>query len=102
MIGRPWTGAVDLTTTGHAFALVIAFDRPIELLLAGGQWLLVADGGSGELFGFLPRPGPLAVFSGAIPLDLSLVGAYVGSQAIHVGGVAPFALSNAMDLTIGS
>ena len=101
-IGRIWKGTVDLTTTGHTNALVFAFESAAQIPLSGGQQLLIADSGSGELLGFAPRPGPLAVFTIPVPMDVSMLGRYVGSQAIHFGGVFPFALSNAMDLYLGT
>lgn len=101
-IGVPWVALVDLRTTGHTMAAVFAFDSSAEIPLAGGQWLLIGDSGSGELLGLAPRPGPVAAFVSLVPVDLSIVGLYVGTQAIHFGGVVPFALSNAMDLILGT
>lgn len=50
LIGCDLTFEVDLTTSGHTHALVIGFDSPFELVLAGGQTLLCLDLlGGGEL-----------------------------------------------------
>lgn len=93
-----WTVTADLTTTGHSLAAVVAFDTPFTLTLGGGQVLLAA----GTLAFELPsQPGPLATWNVPVPTTLSLVGAAFHAQAIHYGGVAPFALSNAQDCTIG-
>jgi hypothetical protein len=92
-------------TTGHSSALLIAFDSKINVLLGGGQRLLCVDlGGGGELFtgaGLGPVAGPMAVFSGSVPNDLGFCNFEMTAQAIHFGGVIPFALSNAQDITIG-
>lgn len=105
LFGGLWTATVDLTTTGHSFAALVAFDSPFTLTLGGGQTLLCLDlGGNGELFsggGLGPMAGPSAGFSLTMPNDLSFCNLSFCSQAIHFGGVVPFALSNALDLTLG-
>jgi hypothetical protein len=105
-MGRPLVGttvvaSVDLSTTGHALALLIGYDTPGEVVLHGGQVLLVADGGSGELLQLGAQPGPLASFSIDIPNEPALCGFQLATQAGHFGGGAPFALSNAQDLVLG-
>ena len=57
---------------------------------------------NGELLGFSIQPGPLATFDFPVPNEYSLCGLEVFSQAIHFGGVQPFALSNAQDLRAGT
>jgi hypothetical protein len=60
--------------------------------------------GAGEIFtgtGIGPAVGPVAVFDLPVPAALTLCNITCCSQAIHFGGVAPFALSNARDLSIG-
>ena len=50
----------------------------------------------------LPRTaGPLASWHVPIPSDCSLLGLKVYTQAVHILGVTPFALSNTQDLVIG-
>jgi len=92
-------------TTGHTSALLIAFDSKINILLGGGQRLLCVDlSGAGEMFtgsGMGPVAGPTALFSAPVPNDLGLCNMHLSAQAIHFGGVVPFALSNAQDLTVG-
>jgi hypothetical protein len=64
--------------------------------------LLCSDlGGSGELLQQAVQPGPFAVFGIPVPLDSSLCGFALSSQALHFGTVMPFALSNAQDLVVG-
>ena len=53
------------------------------------------------MFRLPPKPGPIATWTVLIPSDCSLVGRTVITQAVHFFGVAPFALSNAQDLTLG-
>ena len=103
VLGEPWTGTVDLSTTGHAFAAVFGFDTAFQFTLSGGQTLLVVDGfGSGELLGLPLQAGPTATFQVDVPLITTLCGMTVATQAAHVGGVTPFALSNAQDLVLGT
>jgi plastocyanin len=106
--GVPKTGTsmfvfVDLTTTGHTSALLFGFDTPIAVTLAGGQTLLCLDlGGNGELLAQSIQPGPTALFGLSIPNQPSLCGFTFSMQSIHLGGVVPFALSNAVDVTVGN
>ena len=106
--GVPKTGTnmfvfVDLTTTGHSSALLFGFDTPIAITLAGGQALLCLDlGGNGELLGKSIQPGPTALYGLSIPNQPGLCGFTFSMQAIHLGGVVPFALSNAIDVTVGN
>lgn len=102
VVGSTWHGTVDLTTTGHAFALVVGFQQNALLTLGGGQVLLVADGGGGEILGLAPRPGPRATFSIAVPALPFLSGFYVATQALHFGGGIPFALSNRVGIQLGN
>ena len=91
--------AVDLSTTGYAFAQVFAFMDPVMISLGGGQVLLVG----GQPFGQSPviEGTPVARFNLDIPSDPMMAGLTFYTQAVHVGGVQPYALSNAVDLTIG-
>lgn len=102
VIGATFPNVVDLSTTGHGLALVFAFDSPFTFAFPGGQVLLCFDlGGSGELLQQTAQPGPLATFNIQVPLDVSLCGLTLSSQALHFGTVIPFALSNAQDLVVG-
>lgn len=102
-LGAVFTASVDLTTSGHSLAGLIGYFSPASIPLPGGQVLLVNvfDPG-GEVFGLGLGGGNPATFSLSVPNDPSLCGASVSTQAIHVGGVTPFALSNAVDLVIGA
>ncbi len=99
-IGGTLTLQVDLSTSGHSQALAIGYLGTLDIPLATGQWLLVnvADP-AGELLGLSAMPGPLATWN--LPISASVCGFPLSIQAIHFGGVLPFALSNARDLVIG-
>ena len=103
--GTTFQATVDLTTTGHSMALLIAFDSEIDITLGGGQRLLCLGLGSpDELFtgaGLGPVAGPVAAFSWTVPNDITLCNEVFYSQALHFGNVVPFALSNAQDLRLG-
>ena len=105
-IGRTWQATVDLTTSGHREALVFGFESPSSVTLGNvtlgnGQTLLALDAGSGAQLATEVQPGPLASFSMEIPNAPSLLGLRLATQALHVGDVVPFALSNAQDLLVG-
>ena len=101
-MGETFTGTVDLSTTGHALAGLVGFGTPWTFTLGGGQTILVnlADP-NGELLALPFVPGPTAVYSFGVPTDASLAGFPIFTQALHVGGGNPFALSNALDLEMG-
>jgi len=101
VLGSSFTATVDLTTTGHTNAALVAFDSAALVSLGNGQVLLVTDGGSGELFGGIVVHGPIAETQIPVPVRSDLCGATVYSQAVHFGGVFPFALSNSQDLVLG-
>jgi hypothetical protein len=101
IIGSTFTATVDLASTGHTFAALFAFDGPADVALGGGQRVLCADVfGHGKLYQAVAI-GDLARFALSIPNDLGLCGFALCLQAAHVGGVTPFALSNALDLVVG-
>ena len=105
VIGQTWDADVLVVQSGHTSALVFGFDTPLSFTLSSGYNLLIGDGGSGEMLGLTTTPGPLASFSLTVPFDLSLVGRYVGTQGIVIGGgtgAGPYALTNAIDCTIGT
>ena len=98
VMGMPWSASVDLTTSGHSMAQVVGFSSSASLPLGSGQTVLV---GGTRMLSFPMSAGPVANFSGNIPTNTALVGTTLYTQAVHFGGVSPFALSNAQDLTIG-
>ena len=102
-LGATWNASVDTSVTGHDFALVFGFDSPSTLPLGGGQVLLALDlGGSGEQLAQSIAAGPLASFTATVPTNPALAGAEIYTQAVLLGGVVPFALSNAVDLVVGT
>lgn len=101
--GDPVLGAslqvtVDLATSGHSSAALFAYSAPANLSLSGGQVLLV---GGVQLFKLPLTAGGQVLFQTQVPSDLALLGATIHLQALHLLGVQPFALSNALDLTAG-
>ncbi len=98
VLGAMWNASVDLTTTGHDYAFVLGTVVPANLTLAGGQVLLISGA---EVFELPLKPGPIATWSVPIPNDLTFAGLRIYSQAGHLFGVMPYALSNAQDLCIG-
>lgn len=102
VLGGTVTATVDLSTTGHSFAQILGFATPLEITLGSGQTLLVnAADPNGELLGQPLILGPQAVFSVPTPSSPSLCGQRIYTQAVHAFGVVPFALSNAIDVTLG-
>ena len=98
VLGSTWTADVDLNTTGHTMAQVIGHAAPGNNVLNGGQVFLL----SGPLVFSLPlQAGPIASWTAPIPTDPSLAGLSLYTQAIHIFGVTPFALSNALDMLVG-
>lgn len=98
VIGTTWTGSVDLSLTGHSSAQLFIHSAPASIVLGGGQVVLI---GGAPVTSLPAMPGPTATWNLAVPLDPALVGSKVYTQAIHFGGVMPFALSNAQDLRGG-
>jgi len=110
-IGADWTADVDLGVAGKATSAIFAFDTPFSLTLGpAGRVLLALDlGGAGELLsggGVFPAVAGVP-FSGTdeyllpIPNVPQFCGLTLYSQAILVGP-APYAFSNAQDLTVGT
>lgn len=103
VLGTTFTATVDLSTSGHAVAGLVGFASGITLPLLDGQVLLVnALDPGGELLALPLLPGPVATFGVPLPLDLDLAGLALSTQALHFGGVTPFALSNAQDVVLGT
>jgi len=103
VLGTTYAASVDLGgTTGHAFAWLVGHAAPAHTVLGGGQTILVdADDAHGELLGTAIASGPLASFDVPVPPEPALAGFAAFTQALHFGGVRPFALSNAQDLVLG-
>ena len=103
VLGSPFWGWVDLQgTTGHPLAWLAGYSQPLTLVLGGGQVLLVDPASpSGELLELPAQTGASVLFRIAVPNDVALVGLALSTQAVHAGGGAPFALSNAQDLVLG-
>lgn len=99
ILGGSFNATVDVASTGHAAALLFGFSSPTTLPLPGGQTLLAF--GPAEILGLPVVVGSPANFELPIPNDVSLCGFAFSTQAAHFGGVTPFALSNALDLTLG-
>jgi outer membrane protein assembly factor BamB len=97
-LGSTWTANVDLGLTGHTHAQVVGYGSPVNIVLKGGQVLLV---GGPRIFQLPVKSGPVAEWSALVPNDPALVGLAIHSQAVHLFGVTPFALSNAQDLVAG-
>ena len=97
-LGATFLASVDLSTSGHAFARLVAYSTAADVALPGGQRLLCG----GARLGSTPLvPGPLASFALPLPASTSLCGLALTTQAVHLGAVTPFALSNAQDLVLG-
>ncbi|MFT5291913.1 MAG: plastocyanin [Planctomycetota bacterium] len=102
-IGGNFVASQDLTTTGHSLAAIVAYASPLNFPLGGGQVILVnVLDPNGELFGQALQSGPVATWNLAVPSDPALCGFRISAQGIHIGGVQPFALSNALDLVVGN
>jgi hypothetical protein len=98
VLGSTWTGTVDLTTTGHSCARIYAFLSPANVPIIGGQVVLI---GGGRAFRLPLRAGPQAMWSEPVPNDPSLACVAIYTQALHLLGVTPIAVSNAQDLVAG-
>ena len=70
------------------------------MTLASGMTLLTTSSGSALTLIDI-RPGPTANFVLGIPNNPSLCGLEVTIQALHTGGAAGLALSNAYDVRLG-
>ena len=68
------------------------------MTIFGGQVVLV---GGTRPFRLPLQAGPQAMWSAPVPHDPSLACVAIYTQAIHLLGVTPFALSNAQDLVVG-
>jgi hypothetical protein len=92
--------SVDLSLTGHQRATVLGFLGKATMLLGRGQTLLVdVTHPLGEVL-HLPVLAAPVLYRATIPVDASLCGITLSTQAVHLIGVQPFALSNAIDFTV--
>lgn len=96
-IGTTLAGHVTLTTTGHSAALVFGSLAPTNTLLPNGFRQLIDTTGPVLLLGTVTDP---TGFQLPIPAVGALDGLQLFTQAMHLGGQADFALSNAVDLTL--
>ncbi len=100
ILGEAFRAEVDFRGTSHDRAVLVAFARPVEALLPGGQVLL---GGRPFASAVATRgPAGRARFSFDLPPDPALCGRVFTTQAALVGGAEPFILSNAQDLVLGA
>ena len=100
ILGITYVARIDVGSTGHSHAMLAGYGRRATLPLGAGQVLLV-DPSTPEYLGLPSAPGPNAKIEVPIPVDVTLLGYEIYTQAAHFGGVTPFALSNALDLRIG-
>jgi hypothetical protein len=94
---------VDLSgTTGHSAATILGFLSASTSVLGTGQVLLVnvADP-NGELLGQPLTFGDLSLVGVPLTSDPSFCGLTLHTQALHLLGVRPFALSNRQTLVFG-
>ncbi|MEW6074660.1 MAG: hypothetical protein AB1726_18970 [Planctomycetota bacterium] len=103
VLGGTYRAIVDLAgTTGHSLAWLVGYGTPTTLTLSGGQTLLVnvADP-NGELLMQPFLAGPIASYTIPVPSDPAFAGFTAATQALHWGGIQPWALSNAQGLFLG-
>ena len=100
IMGTNYVAQVNVNATGHNMAILAAYGAPLTLTLPYGQTALVDFTGP-EFFGFPAQAGPLATFSILMPSDVAYLGFAAYTQAAHIGGVFPYALTNAQDLVLG-
>jgi len=93
--------ALDLDLAPYTFGTVCGLAGAASVALPGGQVLLV-DLGSTRYFESPVLTGASASLSLAVPHDASLCGVAFTAQAVLFGGATPFALTNAVDMVIGS
>jgi len=102
ILGGTYQATVDLGTTGHTWAVLVGYSSPLSLPLGGGLTVLVDfTDPNGELLGVPSSLGTLASFDLDVPADIEFAGFRAATQALHIGGLQPFALSNALDLFLG-
>lgn len=101
-LGGTFVATVDLTGSGHDGAILAGFQSPLTFNMGFGyKGLINVADPAGEKLGVPYALGPMATFSINIPTDPALAGYRLYTQSAHVGGVMPYALSNAQDLVLG-
>lgn len=98
VLGAVFRAEVDVTLTGHTSAFVAASLSPTSILLPSGQTLL-SGLAQAQFLGI--EDGPIARWELCLPNDPALAGIEIATQAFHLGGGQPVALSNALDLVFG-
>jgi hypothetical protein len=89
-------------TTGHRNSTILGFLTPTTQTLGGGQVLLInAADPNGEILNLGLQGGDTAIVGAPLPNDLTLCGLTLYTQGLHILGVRPFALSNALDFLVG-
>jgi hypothetical protein len=91
---------IDLDMQPGSLAFVMCYARKASLPYPGGQMLLV-DLSSTQYFTALFFGGPAAQMRRRVPHDVNLCGATSTIQAVVMEPEQPFALTNAVDLTVG-
>ena len=98
ILGEGLDLTVDLTLTGDTSAILLFSTVIANQTLAGGQVLLV---GNPIRRSFGPFAGPVVNITLPLPAFPPLAGVTLFSQAMHLSAGPGFALSNAVDLTLG-
>jgi hypothetical protein len=104
-MGQTFTARILFGGTGQTQSMLFGYRLPADIVLGGGQHLLCADDGGGEVFtgeGLLPFDTFLSHrYEVTLPADLALCGFDFCTQGILFGN-PPFVLTNARDFTVGS
>ena len=90
-----------VVTSPYDAALILGYTGSNNVVLGGGQTVLI-DLASSWIFQFGPMAGPNVELAIEIPLDPFFCDLSLSTQAMLLGGTSPFALTNAVDMTIGS
>ena len=91
---------LTISTAPYSLVKVFGYAAGGSLTLSGGQALLV-DLTSPRYFQLGPAAGPKATLEFLVPHDVDLCGVSFSMQALLYGGASPFALTNAIDQTVG-
>ncbi len=97
VLGGSFTGSAPLG--GHLSAWFTAFAAPLELPLSAGVVLVDFTHPAGDLLALAPLIFDPATFDLPVPIDLTLAGLMIYTQAVRFGG--GFSLTNACDAVIG-
>ena len=97
-LGGLFQASVDVASSGHTAAFVVASARQISLPLPSNQWLLTALHDPQFL---ALRNGPTATWELRVPNDPTLAGLRLATQAFLVGGNPRVDLSHGIDLEFG-